>query len=157
MGSSYIETLRTAVGHEKLIIPAVLGVLQTSDGRVLLQERTDFDVWGFPGGFVELGENAFDALKREVREETGLTAREATLVGLYSDPRYDVTYPNGDMLQSFVVVFRVFEWTGEISHNTQESKNIGFFDHAHLPERTAPWAREILQDVLAFQGRVTVK
>lgn len=154
---SYIQKLRAALGHEKLIIPAVTAILQTPDGQVLLQERTDFNVWGFPGGFLEIGETAFDALKREVREETGLTPVSGRLVGLYTDPRFDVTYPNGDQLQSFLVVFHVSEWTGELDGRNHESKDVGFFTPTHLPERTAQWAREILLDFLSSPGLVTVK
>ncbi|MBI3976163.1 MAG: NUDIX domain-containing protein [Armatimonadetes bacterium] len=157
MRNSYIQTLRAAFGHEKLIIPAVVAIVQSPDGRFLLQERIDFDVWTFPGGFLEIGENAFDALKREVQEETGLTPRAGTLVGLYSDPRYDVTYPNGDRLQSFVVVFHVAEWTGELGVRDDESKAVGFFAPAQLPERTHPWTKEILHDFLDSGGRVTIK
>jgi ADP-ribose pyrophosphatase YjhB (NUDIX family) len=156
-GDSYIRKLRAMVGHEKLIIPAAAAILQTPDGQILLQDRADFDVWAFPGGFVEIGENAFEALTREVTEETGLTPLSGTLVGLYSDPRYDVTYPNGDRLQSFLVIFHVAEWTGEIHPLDPETKDVRFFDHAQLPERMAPWAREILGDFRRSQGRVTVK
>lgn len=157
MSSAYIQRLRAALGHEKVIAPAVLGILQGTNGRVLLQERTDLDIWALPGGYVEIGESATAALKREVQEETGLTPLSAGLVGLYSDPQYDFTYPNGDQVQHFLAVFHVPAWEGELSRDDAETKDIGFFDPARLPERTAPFAREILEDFLRAGGRVTVK
>lgn len=48
------------------------------DDHVLLAQRgkaPDRGLWGFPGGHVEPGETAMEAACRELREETGLTAR----------------------------------------------------------------------------------
>ncbi len=55
---------------------AALAVL-VEDGRVLLVQRRnppDAGLWGYPGGRVELGETAFAAAERELREETGVEA-----------------------------------------------------------------------------------
>jgi mutator protein MutT len=63
--------------HERPTRP-VLGaaaVILSDDGRVVLIRRgqaPDAGEWSIPGGGVELGESVEDALRREVREETGL-------------------------------------------------------------------------------------
>jgi ADP-ribose pyrophosphatase YjhB (NUDIX family) len=49
----------------------VYGICRDTDGRVLLVGESD-GRWWLPGGGVEHGEHPFDALRREVREETGL-------------------------------------------------------------------------------------
>jgi 8-oxo-dGTP diphosphatase len=51
-----------------------LFILYTSSGHILLQHRTDDafrlpGYWAFFGGGIEQGENATEALKREIREE----------------------------------------------------------------------------------------
>ena len=49
----------------------VVGAIYNDLGQVLLVEhvfRVDY-VWGLPGGWVESGENPFDAVLREVKEE----------------------------------------------------------------------------------------
>lgn len=65
-------------------------------GRVLLirRGRAPFrGMWAFPGGFVEQREFVERALLRELREETGLTARELRLLGVYSGPDRDPRKP----------------------------------------------------------------
>src|SRR5439155_4973129 len=47
------------------------GICRDTGGRILLVRESD-DRWWLPGGGVEHGEHPFDALRREVREETGL-------------------------------------------------------------------------------------
>ncbi len=81
-------------------------------GEILLQRRTDTDMWGLPGGSVELDETAFEALKREVAEETSLAVLEAEPMALYCGPDQKFVFPNGDCVQCFAVAFIVRRWEG---------------------------------------------
>lgn len=61
-------------------------------GRVLLIRRRHEPFKGgyaLPGGFVEIGETVEEACRRELHEETGVSARDLRLVGVYSDPSRD--------------------------------------------------------------------
>jgi 8-oxo-dGTP diphosphatase len=84
-------------------------VIVRSDGDVLLAQRPPgkpyAGYWEFPGGKLEPGESAADALAREVTEELGLTVRRAA-------PwlSQEFVYPHAHVRLEF---FRVFEWDGE--------------------------------------------
>lgn len=61
------------------------------DGRVLLGRRR-FDpaagLWDIPGGFVDEHEHPFQALERELLEETGLEIEPTEFLGIWMQP-YD--------------------------------------------------------------------
>ena len=69
---------------ERMPIPTVDAIL-TFEGRFLLLKRVNppvKGVWWLPGGRVRKGEALEDAVKREVKEETGLTGRILRQVGV---------------------------------------------------------------------------
>ncbi len=56
---------------------------------VLIERRYPPLGWALPGGLVEEGETVETAVRREVREETGLELEGLRLFGVYSDPDRD--------------------------------------------------------------------
>lgn len=62
---------------------AVAAIICREDGRYVLQHRDNVpgiwypNHWGFFGGAVNEGEDSFDALQREVREEIGFEVEKA--------------------------------------------------------------------------------
>lgn len=153
---SYMWRLRQRVGHEKVIMPSICAIITDDQNRVLLEHRRDFDIWSLPGGGCELGETILESLQREVSEETGLRVEATRLMGLYTGPRYDVTYPNGDEVQNFTVAFHVTRWSGTLSHDETETYAVKWWPLSDLPP-LPPDTRERLMDFIGWEGAVVLK
>ena len=81
----YIMDLRAFVGHRPLIQVGSSVILEDGQGRVLLQRRSDDHCWDCAAaGSMEPGESAEDTARRELLEETGLTAHSLELVEVLS-------------------------------------------------------------------------
>jgi ADP-ribose pyrophosphatase YjhB (NUDIX family) len=124
-------------------------------GRLLLIRRKDNDLWAMPGGFVDLGEQIADAVRREVREETGLTIEVTRLVGVYSHPRDSLYIHLGPEFQVVVLLFRGRILSGEFEENP-ETHGFEFFDPRALPKIVATHQQRI-QDLLADAPEVFIR
>ncbi len=86
------------------------------NGEKLLLERRGRPpaerIWALPGGLVELGETASDAVRREVREECGIEVAVGPVLGLFEPIERDL---DGRIRYHFVVVdFLAFYRGGEL-------------------------------------------
>jgi len=153
---SYLGRLRKAVGKQKIIAIGARAIIQDKVGRVLFVRRSDNNAWVMPAGSIELNESILDCLKREVKEETGLEVINATVIAIYSDPRYSFVTEYGDPYQMFAVVFLVNEWQGTLLSNTDETTDARFFGMDELPEIPKLY-RETLEDLQTFNGQVILK
>ena len=88
-----VEGLRTrptcsSCGFVHYLNPPLAATVILSRGdKVLLGRRTiepRRGYWSLPGGYVELGESAEEAVTREAREELGVDVRIDRLLGLHS-------------------------------------------------------------------------
>lgn len=131
----YIMDLRKIVGHRTLLQVGASVIVEDEQGRVLLQKRTDNHCWGYPGGSTERVE---DAASRELLEETGLTANQLELFGVFSGPELHYVYPNGDEVSNIDVVFLCRDYTGTLNCQQEESEELRFFAPGQLPENLSP-------------------
>ncbi len=153
MMGPYLESIRSRLGPQCIMLPGVRAIILNDRQEVLLQRRTDLDCWGLPAGSVELDETALAALKREVREETGLEVRNAEPMALYSGPSQRFRYPNGDEVQGFSVAFIVRDWAGNPQADGIEGSEVRFWPMDELPESLVNIHRDTLADYRAYGGQ----
>jgi ADP-ribose pyrophosphatase YjhB (NUDIX family) len=68
--------------------PTACALVTDDEGRILLARRAGevfHGFWDLPGGFLEEGEHPLDALRRELREETGLEVEPGEFLGIWMD------------------------------------------------------------------------
>ncbi len=144
---SYIRWLRSKVGKRKIFLPFATVIVRNAQERILLQKRNDLKVWGLPGGILELDEDLQTCARRELWEETGLKAGPLRLVGVYTDPKYDVVYPNGDQVQQFTICFEAVANGGRMRPDGLESSDQAFFSMNEINNLDIPvWYRDMIQD-----------
>ena len=104
------------------IVDVAVCVVQASDGRVLLAERTRRQVaagfWELPGGKIEPGETPAQAAARELQEETGLTPE-----GVTPWLSYEHQFPSKRLRLHF---FRTRGWQG--SPHGREGQRLAWVD-----------------------------
>ena len=130
----YINDLRKYVGHEPILTAGVILFLFNEKDEVLMQFRTDYNMWGFPGGAMELGESFEETASRELKEETNLDIDDLVSIKVLSGKDTYREYPNGDKLYDITNVFLIKKYHGELKVNDDESKRFKWFSINNLPE-----------------------
>ena len=130
----YIMDLRKAVGHRPLLQVGASVIVIDELGRILLQLRSDNNTWGYAGGSVEIDEKVEDTARRELYEETGLIAKQLSLLGVFSGKELHNIYPNGDEVSNIDIVFICKNYEGNLKCQAGEVENLKFFDISDLPD-----------------------
>jgi mutator protein MutT len=130
---------------------AAAAVVFNNEGRILLHLRTDNAHWGLPGGSIETGETAEEAIVREVKEETGYDVAVVRLIGIYSDPKLTtMTYPNGDVAAYVSLAFEC-KVLGGGPKLSDESSAVEWFSPHKLPQPFLPGQVIRVQDAVTRQ------
>jgi ADP-ribose pyrophosphatase YjhB (NUDIX family) len=139
------------------IRPGVAGVIRDAQGHVLLHRRRVGGGWAPPSGSLEPGEDIRAGLFRELREETALTVDIERLVGVYSDPAYQIIhYPDGRAVQFVTCLFACRLRDGDLQ-GSEEGTAWAWFSPACLPEDLTSYARIWLRDALSHDTQVVVR
>ena len=142
---NYVQKLRSKLGHEKIMLVCAGGCLLNENGEVLLQKRGKENVWGFPGGILELGETPEMGAIREVKEETGLDVEVGALLGVYTD--VDVRYASGDLAQTIVIAYELKQIGGELFCDNQETVDLQYFPLDATPKLFCQQHEDMLADL----------
>ncbi|MEA4824737.1 MAG: GNAT family N-acetyltransferase [Clostridiaceae bacterium] len=163
--TEYIKDMRSLVGHSPILQCGASVILINENNEILLQKRRDNGCWGYHGGSVELDEVVEDAAKRELFEETGLTADKLDLFGVFSGADMHYVYPNGDEVSNVDIVYICRDYHGEIIRQKSEVDELKFFKSDLLPENLSPPIKPVLkkyveslkkQDTAVFSSEYSV-
>jgi len=121
----------------------VRGIACDEAGRVLLVRHTYAKGWHFPGGGVESGESAVDAVVREMAEEAGVKAEvPPKLVGFYAN--------HANFANDHIALYLFESWREGKATQVNEIAEARFFALDALPEDTSPGTRRRLAEL--FEG-----
>ena len=93
------------------LLPAAFAAVRNVAGEVLVVRRIDDGYWELPGGRIEVGETAAQAVIREVAEESGVAIELTGLAGAYSDPTHVLLDPDGSVHQQLALCFHAIPAT----------------------------------------------
>lgn len=145
---SYVQELRSLVGHRPLIIPGAAVLIVDEQNRLLLQHRKDNQQWGLIGGSMEVAESLEETARREVLEETGLELDELEWFGLFSGQELIYECPNGDIVVNVVAVYTAQRFRGELKADEKEAHEVCFFKLRELPKDLSPPDRPVIEQFL---------
>ena len=116
--------------------PARLGAnaIITYNGRILLEKRSDCDIWGLVGGGVKKCEEPLQAVTREVREELGLRVAPNRFrkLAVYGEPGRIAAYRDGSIWRMVIVVYALELSESPVLYISGESKELRFFSRDDL-------------------------
>ncbi len=111
-----------------------------TEGRVFLVRHTYVPGWHLPGGGVERGETALQALTKELREEGNLE--------MLGEPSLFQVYFNGRISgRDHVLLYRVNVMQTAPRAADREIADCGFFDPASLPDGATEATRRRLAEL----------
>ncbi len=124
--------------------------LVTRDDRLLLVRRAHppwHGLWCAPSGFCDGPEHPVDAAEREVREEAGVDARVTAYLGTWLAPYTDSRVEPETEYVSVQYYLAVPGPRPDVSHDTDEVSELGWFGRDELPTELAPPG--VLHEILA--------
>ena len=126
------------ISHIPFIQTGAAIIIRNERGQILLQERTDRNKWGLPGGCQDLGEDLRVTAIREAYEETGieLNIENIILIDTLSGESRKNSYPNGDIVYNNTSLYLADVSMEDASNlkGDSETKRLKFFDPDDVPE-----------------------
>ena len=120
--------------EKEKFLSAVYLIIKNENNEILLQRRQGTKLWpGFlalPAGHVDEGENAYDAVIREAKEELGITISVKDIIDIFT-----VNRRNKSLMPYYDVYFEIDSYEGEITISEPEKcSELVWSDINNLPE-----------------------
>lgn len=144
----YIKEMRAIIGDRPLLLVGT-SVIAVKNGMIFLQRRADTGDWGYPGGYLELGETPEESAKREFHEETGMIANELNLYGVFAGEARHFTYPNGHEVYCTDIVYTCYDCSPSGSTHDEEVLEVRWFPFEALPPNIAPSLNDVIEQYIA--------
>lgn len=141
---NYIKEMRNLIGNKPLMLVGT-SVIAVKDGMILLQKRADNGQWGYPGGYMEIGETPEESAKREFKEETGFIAKNLKLYGAFAGENRHYTYPNGHEVYCTDIVYVCYDFIDSGDSHDNEVIEIKWFPFNNLPASLASSVKDIIE------------
>ena len=126
------------ISHIPFIQTGSAIIIRNPNRQILLQERTDRNKWGLPGGCQDLGEDLRVTAVREAYEETGieLNPNDLILIDTLSGESRKNSYPNGDIVYNNTSLYLADVSMEDASNlkGDSETKRLKFFNPEDVPD-----------------------
>jgi ADP-ribose pyrophosphatase YjhB (NUDIX family) len=129
--------------HSRNPFITVDAIIEINNGIILIKRKNPPHGWALPGGFVDYGETLENAVRRESKEETGLTIELVRQFHTYSGPKRDPRH------HTVSTIFIAKASGTPIS--ADDAQDVGIFTEETLPNEIAFDHRKILEDY--FRGK----
>lgn len=128
-------------------LPSVVGLNLNERDEILLVRRSidpGKGIWCLPGGFIEKGETAEEAVIREIKEETNLMAEVEDVIDVCSQI-------NGFYGDVIVIGYEVRVTRGTITPG-DDAREVGYFHYKTLPVLAFGCHKRLINSFLSKKG-----
>ena len=136
----------------KAIFKSAVHMIIKKYNKVLVQKRKGSKLWpgyyGLPAGHIDEGENQYEALVREAKEELGITINIKNIINDYTVLRRNYFEIDGKKLESYIDFYYEIEEYEGIPKIMEEDKceELLWADINNLPEPFINYMGAFLED-----------